>query len=113
MHVTLRVKDFRNKIGTVCLVRKREKYIDYLKYIVACLCSSTTEILKYSLSMHLFCGRFLLLTLPCQMVTKGRTHLYNPAVKRCRFAWRSGTTRHEKADKIHAHGYPLGPATNY
>ena len=45
--------------------------------------------IEYSLSIHLCYGRIYLLALSCRMVTKGRTHLHNPAVER----WRFGTTR--------------------
>ena len=41
------------------------------------------------------------------MVTKGHTHLHNPAVERFKFVLRFGTTRHERANKIHAHGLAL------
>ena len=42
------------------------------------------------------------------MVTKGLTHLHKPAIERCRFkfVWHFGTTRHERANKIHVYGYP-------
>ena len=48
------------------------------------------------------------------MVTKCRSQLHNPAVeRRFKFIWHFSTTHHERANKIHAHGYPLGPARNY
>ena len=31
----------------------------------------------------------------------------------CKFVWHFGTTHYERANKIHVHGYPLGPARNY
>ena len=40
------VKDFQRKNCIVCLVSKSAKKIDYLKYIVAYLCPSATEILN-------------------------------------------------------------------
>ena len=30
-----------------------------------------------------------------------------------KFLWHFGTTHHERANKIHVHGFPLGPARNY
>ena len=41
------------------------------------------------------------------MVTKGHTHLHNPAAVRCRFV-----KGHERVNKINVHGYPLGPVRN-
>ena len=49
------VKDFKQKNCIICLVCKRAEKIDYLKYIVAYLCSINNE---YSISIHLFYGWF-------------------------------------------------------
>ena len=64
------------------------------------------ENIEYSLLIHVFYGRFDLLTLLCRMVTKGRTHLRSPAVERCRFKFvrRFRTTCHERVNKINVHG---------
>ena len=54
-----------------------QKKTDCLKCIAVCLYSSTTEIFLIN--------PFILwkvLTLSCQMVTTGCTHLHNPAVER-------------------------------
>ena len=72
--------------------------------------------IEYYLSIHLFYGRFYLLTSSFQIVTKGCTYLDNPAVERCRFVqvyMALCTTSHKRANKIHVHGYPFGPARNY
>ena len=59
-HVTLGVKDFKHKNCIVWLLSKSTKKIDYLKYIVAYLCSIATEILNIPyqsiyLSIHFNC----------------------------------------------------------
>ena len=37
--------------------------------------------IEYSLTVHLFYGRFYLLTLSCWMVTKGHRYLHNQQLK--------------------------------
>ena len=66
--------------------------------------------IEYSLPIHFFMDGFIM-----SNGTKGRTHLQNPVVEKWRFkfAWHFGTTRHERDNKIHVYGYPLGPARNY
>ena len=106
------VKDFKKKNCIICLVCKSAEKVDYLKYIVAYLCSINNE---YSISIHLFYGWFQLLTLSSRMVAKSSTHIHNPEVEKCRFKFlcHFGTTSHERASKIHVHGLLLGPARNY
>ena len=72
--------------------------------------------IEYSLSIHLFYGRFYLLALSYHIVTKRRTHLHNQQLKDAglfKFVWRFVTIRHERASKIHVHGYPFYPTRNY
>ena len=49
------------------------------------------------------------------MVKKGRTHTIQQLKYEdmCKFVWRFGAIRHERANKIHVPGDPLGPARNY
>ena len=72
--------------------------------------------IEYSLSIHLFYGRFYLLTRSWRMATKRLTHFPIQQLKDAglfKFVCRFGTTRHEKANKIHVHDYPFYRAINY
>ena len=80
------LKDFKHKNCIVRFVTKSEiialHIIPCYSIIqhntnIACLCSSTTEILNIPYQTI-----FLWTVLLCQMVTKGRTHLHKPVVKR-------------------------------
>ena len=53
-----KMKVVKHKNCIVCLVSKSAKKIDYLKYIAACLCSSTTEILNISYQSIYFMDSF-------------------------------------------------------
>ena len=69
--------------------------------------------------MHLFYGWFQLLTLSTLSLSWQQkvVHIYTiqqlKDVGLLKFVWRFGTTRHEKVNKIHVHGFHLGPAKNH
>ena len=82
----------------------------HLKNIVACSCSSTTETLNIFYQSIYFMVGF----------TYGNKRSFKITQSSClkdagvfKFVWHFGTTHHERAIKIHVHGYLFCPVRNY